>query len=46
MSSLDVDLFITNISIAKAIIICTESIHNQNDFDEGLNKSDLRNYCP
>ena len=46
MCSLDVDLFIANISIAKAITICTESIHNQNDFAEGLKKSDLRNYCP
>ena len=42
MGSLDVDSPFTNISLEETINICTESIYNQNDSVEGLNKSEFK----
>ena len=42
LSSLDVDSLFTNISREKTINICTESIYDQNDSTEGLNKSEFK----
>ena len=42
MGSLDEDPLFTNIPLEKTINICTESIFDQNDIVEGLNKSELK----
>ena len=42
MGSLNVDSLFTNIPLEKTIIICTESIYDQNDSVEGLNKSEFK----
>ena len=42
LGSLDVDSLFTNISREKTINICTESIYDQNDSTEGLNKSEFK----
>ena len=42
MGSLDVDSFFTNIPLEETINICTESIYDQNDSVEGLNKSEFK----
>ena len=42
MGSLDVDLLFTNIPLEETVNICTESIYNQNDIVEGLNKSEFK----
>ena len=42
MGSFDVDSLFTNISLEETINICTESIYDQNDLVEGLNKSELK----
>ena len=40
MDSLDVDSLFTNIPLDETINICTESIFNESDTVEGLNKSE------
>ena len=40
--SLDVDSIFTNIPLEETINICTESVYNQNDSVEGLNKSEFK----
>ena len=40
--SLDEDPLFTNIPLEKTINICTESIFDQDDIVEGLNKSELK----
>ena len=42
MGSLDVDLLFSNIPLEETVNICTESIYNQNDIVEGLNKSEFK----
>ena len=42
MGSLDVDSLFTNIPLEEIINICTESIYDQNDSIEGLNKSEFK----
>ena len=42
MGSVDVDSLFTNIPLEEAINICTESIYDQNDSIEGLNKSEFK----
>ena len=42
MASLDVDSLFTNIPLDETINICTESIFNESDFVEGLNKSEFK----
>ena len=42
MGSLDVDSLFTNISLEETINICTESIYDQNDSIESLNKSEFK----
>ena len=42
MGSLDVDSLFTNIPLEETINICTESIYDQNDSIEGLNKSEFK----
>ena len=42
MGSLDVDSLFTNIPLEETINICTESIYDQNDSVEGLNKSEFK----
>ena len=42
MSSLDMDSLFINIPLEKNINICTESIYDQNDSAEGLNKSEFK----
>ena len=42
MSSLDMDLLFTNITLEKTINICTESIYDQNDSIERLNVSEFK----
>ena len=42
MGSLDVDSIFTNIPLEEIINICTESIYDQNDSVEGLNKSESK----
>ena len=46
MGSLDVDLLFTNIPLEETINICTESISNQNDSVEYLNKSEFKELLP
>ena len=40
--SLDVDSLFTNIPLKEIINFCTESIYDQNDIVEGLNKSEFK----
>ena len=40
--SLDVDSLFTNVTLEKTINICTESIYDQNNSIEGLNKSEFK----
>ena len=42
MGSLDMDSLFTNILLEETINICTESIYDQNDSTEGLNKSEFK----
>ena len=42
MGSLDVDSLFTSIPFEETINISTESIHDQNDSIEGLNKSEFK----
>ena len=42
MASLDVDSLFTNIPLDETINICTESIFNESDTVEGLNKSEFK----
>ena len=42
MGSLDVDSLFSNIAHEETINICTESIYDQNDSVEGLNKSEFK----
>ena len=42
MASLDVDSLFTNIPLDETINICIESIFNESDFVEGLNKSEFK----
>ena len=42
MGSLDVDSLFSNIALEETINICTESIYDQNDSVEGLNKSEFK----
>ena len=42
MGSLDMDSLFTNILLEETINICTESIYDQNDSTEGLNKSECK----
>ena len=42
MASLDVDSLFTNIRLDETINICTESIFNESDTVEGLNKSEFK----
>ena len=42
VGSLDVDLLFTNIPVEETVNICTESIYDQNDSIEGLNKSEFK----
>ena len=42
MASLDVDSLFTNIPLDETINICTESIFNESDTAEGLNKSEFK----
>ena len=42
MASLDVDSLLTNIPLDETINICTESIFNESDAVEGLNKSEFK----
>ena len=42
MSSLDVDSLFINIPLEETINICTESIYDQNDSIESLNKSEFK----
>ena len=42
MGSLDVDSIFTNIPLEETINICTESIYDQNDSVEGLDKSESK----
>ena len=42
MASLDVDSLFTNIPLDETINICTESIFNESDAVEGLNKSEFK----
>ena len=42
MGSLDVDSLFTNIPLEEIVNICTESIYDQNDIVEGLNKSEFK----
>ena len=46
MGSLDVDLLFTNIPLEETINICTESVYNQNDSVEYLNKSEFKELLP
>ena len=42
MASLDVDSLFTNIPLDETINICTESVFNESDTVEGLNKSEFK----
>ena len=42
VGSLDVDSLFTNIPLEEIVNICTESIYDQNDIVEGLNKSEFK----
>ena len=42
MASLDVDSLFTNIPLDETINICTESIFNESDTVEGLNKFEFK----
>ena len=42
MGTLDVDSLFTNIPLEETNNICTESIYDQNDSIEGLNKSEFK----
>ena len=42
MGNLDVDLLFTNIPLEETISICTESVYDQNNSIEGLNKSEFK----
>ena len=46
MSSLDVSLLFINIPLEKAINICTQSICDQDDSAECLNKSEFKELLP
>ena len=42
MGSLDLDSLFTNIPLEETINICAESIYDQNDIAEGLDKSEFK----
>ena len=46
MGSLDVDSLFTNIPLEETINICKESIYNENNSTEGLNKSECKELLP
>ena len=43
MGSLDVDSLFTNIPLDETIDICTNTIYNEQDVIEGINKEEFRN---
>ena len=44
MSSLDVNLLFTNISLDEAIDICTNTIYKQEDVIKGIDKDRLQDF--